>query len=57
VGTQEVRIQVPEGTRPGRVHLLVSDKAPHFQVRGTVVSVVVPSILDHEVVAIDLREA
>ena len=37
-----------------RVHLLAADKKPHYTQRGRELHVVVTSILDHEVVAIDL---
>ncbi len=55
IGRQEVHIRIPEGHRPKKVHLLVSGKAVNHRVKGQVVSLTVPSILDHEVVAIDLR--
>jgi len=54
VGRQEVRIRLPEGAKAEKIHLLVSDSAPEHQVKDGVATVVVPSILDHEVVAVDL---
>lgn len=54
VGEQQVRLQLPDGTRVGKVHLLAADRKPHFTQRGQELHVVVPSILDHEVVAVDL---
>ena len=54
IGEQKVRIRVPEGTRVKKVRLLVSDKAPSYRSSRGVVSVSVPSVLDHEVVAVDL---
>ena len=55
VGEQKVHIQVPEGTKVKKVRLLVSDKAPGYRRSRAVVSVSVPSVLDHEVVALDLQ--
>jgi hypothetical protein len=37
-----------------RVHLLAADQKPHYTQRGRELHVVVPSILDHEIVAVDL---
>jgi hypothetical protein len=54
VGEQQVRLQLPEGVRVSRVHLLAADRKPHYAQRGRELHVVVPSILDHEVVAVDL---
>jgi hypothetical protein len=51
---QEVRIKLPEGVRAKKVQLLVSgSEIPVRGVDGTI-TVEVPSILDHEVIAIDL---
>jgi hypothetical protein len=54
VGEQKVRVQVPEGTKVKKVRLLVSDETPGYESSECVVSLRVPSILDHEVVALDL---
>ena len=54
VGEQTVSLQLPEGVRVSRVHLLAADKKPHYTQRGRELQVVVPSILDHEIVAVDL---
>jgi hypothetical protein len=51
---QKIRIPVPEGRRIGKVSLLVSGKAPGARVSGNVISLELPSIDLHEVVAIDL---
>jgi hypothetical protein len=51
---QKVRIRLPNGTSAKKIHLLAADKAPHVQHNGSELTVIVPSILDHEVVAIDL---
>jgi hypothetical protein len=54
VGGQQVRLQLPDGARVNRVHLLAADRKPQFTQHGRELHVIVPSILDHEVVAIDL---
>jgi hypothetical protein len=54
VGKQQVRVRLPEGTRVRKVRLLAGDKTAHTERTGTYLSVTVPSVLDHEVVAIDL---
>jgi hypothetical protein len=42
------------GRRAKGVRLLVSGQAPKVETVGDTLSVIVPSILDHEVVAIDI---
>jgi hypothetical protein len=54
VGEQSVRIRIPDGLTPKNVHLLVGKQSPLVQNRGADLTVTVPSILDHEVVAIDI---
>jgi hypothetical protein len=54
IGEQKVRIRLPEGARVKRVHLLAADRKPRFKRHGNDLLVVVPSILDHEIVAVDL---
>ena len=54
VGEQKVRLRLPDGTQAKKVRLLAADKAPRAEHSGQYLSVTVPSILDHEVVAIDL---
>ncbi len=51
---QQVRIRVPDGRRLRRVSLLVSRKPPVYQAAGNVVTVEIPSIDLHEVIALDL---
>jgi hypothetical protein len=51
---QKVRIRVPDGRRVRKVQFLVSGKAPAYREAGGVVSVEIPSIDLHEVVALDL---
>ena len=54
VGEQTVSLQLPEGARVNRVHLLAADVKPHYTQRGSELHIVVPSILDHEIVAVDI---
>ena len=51
---QRVRVKLPDGARPGHVQLLVGERPPRVEQSPGNVDVTVPSILDHEVVAIDL---
>jgi len=53
-GPQSVRLRLPDGKKPRKVHLLAANKAPHVSRAGGHLTVTVPSILDHEIVAIDL---
>jgi hypothetical protein len=46
---QEVRIRVPPDAQAQKVHLLVADKTPEHRVVDGVVTLTVPSVLDHEV--------
>lgn len=54
LGPQEVHLFLPEGLRPKKVRLLAAGKRPHFHRSGRHLSVSVPLVVDHEVVAIDL---
>lgn len=54
IDEQTVRVRLPEGARATNVLLLVSGLRPNYEVAGRTVALTVPSILDHEVVAIDL---
>ncbi len=51
---QKVSLRLPEGRKPGKVQLLVSGRAPRIEHAGGVLSLTVPSILDHEVIAVEL---
>jgi hypothetical protein len=53
VGEQQVRLVLPQGARPKRVHLLTADRTPEFRLEGGRLNVRVPGVLLHEVVAID----
>jgi hypothetical protein len=54
VGPQEVVVAMPEGATARRVRLLVADRRVEARHEGSRIRLTVPSILDHEVVAIDL---
>jgi hypothetical protein len=54
VGPERVRLRLPEGVRPTRVQLLTAGLTPPVDVSGGVMTVTVPSIEVHEVVAIDV---
>jgi hypothetical protein len=51
---QAVRVRLPDGTKASRVQLLVAGGSPAFQQTPGHIELTVPSILDHEVIAIDL---
>ena len=53
-GAQRARIQLPGGTRAARVQLLTAGLAPRVEHDGRFVTVTVPSVEIHEVIAIDL---
>ena len=54
LGEQRVRVHLPEGASAKRVALLVAGGSPPFRQKGAWLETAVPSILAHEVVAIDL---
>jgi hypothetical protein len=54
VGPQEVVVAMPEGATARRVRLLVADQDVPTKWERNRLRLTVPSILDHEVVAIDL---
>ena len=53
LAAQRVSIRLPEGRKSRGVKLLVSGQTPHTQQANGQIHLTVPSILDHEVVAID----
>jgi hypothetical protein len=53
VGAQRVRIALPDGARARRVQLLTAGTVPRTDVANRVVTLTVPSIDVHEVIAID----
>ena len=52
---QTVRVRLTRAGRARGVRLLVSDQAPTVEHSDALLTVAVPSVLDHEVVAIDLE--
>ena len=54
VGEQVVDLQVPAGRRPREVHLLAAGRTSKPVWNGPRLTVTVPSVLDHEVVAVEL---
>jgi hypothetical protein len=54
VGEQTVKVRLPDGAQVRKVHLLVAGQTPRVHRHGREISITVPSVLDHEVVAIDL---
>ena len=54
IGPQKLRVRLPEGKKARRVQLLVSGQTPRVEESGGSLTLTVPSILIHEVVAIDL---
>jgi hypothetical protein len=50
---QQVRFRLPEGKRVSKVQFLVAETAPRVQTAGGLMTLTVPSIRDHEVIAID----
>lgn len=54
VPPQKVTVRIPGGRRARRVQLLVSGKTPPIREANGQITLTIPSILDHEVVAIDL---
>jgi hypothetical protein len=53
LGEQTVRVRLPEGKKAKRVQLLAAGKAVRAEDSRGYLTIRVPSILDHEVVAID----
>jgi hypothetical protein len=53
VGEQRVRIKL-DGVKAAGVHLLVPGESPRVDESGGYVTVTVPSILEHQVIAVDL---
>ena len=51
---QEVTIRVPRGKKVGKVKLLVGTYVPEVRQSNGSITLTIPSVLDHEVIAIDL---
>jgi hypothetical protein len=54
VGEQKVRLRLPDGKQAKAVRLLAADKVVRAEQSGRDLTVTVPSVLDHEVVAVDV---
>jgi hypothetical protein len=54
VGEQKIVVRLPDHTKPRKVQLLVGGQAPRVEESPGHVTVTVPSVAVHEVVAIDL---
>lgn len=54
LGAQRVRVRLPEVCKVRAVKLLKSETVPDYQIIDGYLEVVVPTIIDHEVLAIDL---
>jgi hypothetical protein len=53
VGPQMVHLRLDESIKPRAIHLLAGGKTPRFQHSSEHLEITVPTILDHEVIAID----
>jgi len=54
IGEQKLKVRTPRNTKVKEIQLLVSDIRPDYKTKDGIVSLTVPSILDNEVVALDL---
>ncbi len=54
IGEQIVRVKLPEGAKPTRVQLLTAEKQPEHSVKDGWLTVAVPGVALHEVIAVDL---
>lgn len=54
LGEQRIRLHLAGGAQPKRIHLLAAAKTLSAKFDGEFFEVAIPSILDHEVLAIDL---
>ena len=55
VGPQKVRLRLPAGMGARNVRLLAADKPPPLKSDREYLTVTAPSVLDHEIVAVDLQ--
>ncbi len=53
IGEQRVSLRLPIGVQPKRVHLLAAEKTLRLKRDGDRLIAIVPSILDHEILAVD----
>jgi hypothetical protein len=54
IGEQKVTVRLPAGVSTKKTRLLVAEKTPEVQSTGIEMTITVPSVLDHEVVAIEV---
>ncbi len=52
---QHVKIQIPAGKKVAKVQLLVAGLKPDYETINSSIELIVPEILDHEVIALDLE--
>jgi hypothetical protein len=55
IGEQQVRLRLPAGTTAKTVRLLAAGTSPRVARSGAFLDITVPSVLDHEIVAVDLQ--
>ena len=55
IGPQQVRLRLPARTRARTIRLLAANRTPPVKREGQFLYLTVPSILDHEIVAVDLQ--
>ena len=56
VGEQKIRVRVPDGVKVASAKFLAAGVAPKMVQEEALLTVSVPSVLDHEVLAIDLEQ-
>jgi hypothetical protein len=54
VGPLTVKLTAPDALRANQAKLLASGKVVHAERSGSTLTITVPSVLDHEVIAIDI---
>lgn len=54
VGPLKVRLRMPRAAKPEKARLLALDIKPRLERSGSYLTLTVPSVLDHEVIALDL---
>ena len=53
IGPQRARVRLPDGARAKKVQLLTAGASPRVDQSGSMLTVTVPSVDVHEVIAID----
>jgi hypothetical protein len=49
-----VSVKVPAGAKVSAVHLVMAEQSPAFEVSKGMVTIKVPKVVDHEIIALDL---